>query len=110
MEKFPQKGEYIFVSLDPTRGHEQSGTRPALVISSNRLNRYGMVIVLPITHTTKGPLRIVIPDGEAVDGAILFTQPKTLDVRERGYRSAGFASDDVLEEAIGKAVVILTED
>ena len=110
MDIYPQKGEYIRVSLDPTRGHEQKGTRPVLVISSNKLNRYGMAQVLPITHTTEGPLRMVIPAGEPVDGAILFSQVKTLDIKERGWKSEGFASDDVLDEAIGKCLTLITED
>ena len=110
MEKFPEKGEFIFVSFDPAKGHEQKGRRPALVVSSNHLNKSGLVWAVPITHTLKGPGRIIIPTGEDVDGAVLFTQIKMLDTTERGYDKAGYASDALLEEVIGKCAAIITED
>jgi mRNA interferase MazF len=52
----PSRGEVWSVNLDPTRGHEQSGTRPALVISVNEFNHgpAGLVVVLPITTREKG--------------------------------------------------------
>jgi mRNA interferase MazF len=44
------------VHLDPMRGHEQAGTRPALVVSDDRFNHSpaGLVIVTPITATDRG--------------------------------------------------------
>lgn len=43
------------VNLNPTRGHEQAGTRPALVLSIDPFNHgpAGLVIVLPITSTDR---------------------------------------------------------
>jgi mRNA interferase MazF len=43
------------VDLDPARGHEQAGTRPALVVSADLFNQgpAGLVIVLPITSVAK---------------------------------------------------------
>ena len=44
------KGEIWLVSLDPTSGHEQRGTRPVLIVSpaaSNGLTQ--TLITLPIT-------------------------------------------------------------
>jgi len=44
------------VELDPTRGHEQGGTRPALVVSVDKFNRGAadLVVILPITTKDKG--------------------------------------------------------
>jgi mRNA interferase MazF len=44
------------VELDPTRGHEQGGTRPALIVSVDKLNRgpADLVVILPITSKDKG--------------------------------------------------------
>ena len=41
------------MELSPTRGHEQAGRRPALVVSEDLFNRgpAGLVIVLPMTST-----------------------------------------------------------
>ena len=50
------RGDIWLVYLDPTRGKEQMGTRPALVVSDDRLNRSeaGLVIVVPLTSRDKG--------------------------------------------------------
>ena len=52
----PLRGEIWMIDLDPTRGHEQAGKRPALVISDDVFNGgpAGLVIVLPLTSQAKG--------------------------------------------------------
>ena len=49
------RGEVWFVDLNPTKGREQSGRRPCLIISDDRLNRSpaDLVIVVPITSKDK---------------------------------------------------------
>lgn len=64
----PLRGEIWTLDLSPTRGREQRGRRPALVISTNQFNRgpAELVVVLPITGTHRGiPLhvRIAAPEG-----------------------------------------------
>lgn len=51
----PSRGEIWQVDLDPVRGHEQAGRRPALVVSVDALNRSAaeLAIVLPITSRQK---------------------------------------------------------
>lgn len=44
------RGDIVWADLDPTRGHEQSGRRPVLVISQTVFNeRSGTVIALAMT-------------------------------------------------------------
>ena len=47
----PLRGEVWLVDLDPTRGREQAGKRPALVISTNEFNGSpaDLVVIVPIT-------------------------------------------------------------
>ena len=47
----PFRGEVWSLSLDPSRGHEQAGTRPALIISVDEFNQgpAELIVVLPIT-------------------------------------------------------------
>lgn len=64
----PSRGDIWLVDLDPARGHEQAGRRPALVVSTDAFNqgRAGLVVILPITTTGRGiPLHIPIkpPEG-----------------------------------------------
>ncbi|MFH1194136.1 MAG: type II toxin-antitoxin system PemK/MazF family toxin [bacterium] len=61
----PLRGDVWSIDLNPVRGREQSGTRPAVVISANGFNNSAadLVIVLPITSKKKNiPLHVeVIP-------------------------------------------------
>ncbi|HKZ31126.1 MAG TPA: type II toxin-antitoxin system PemK/MazF family toxin [Vicinamibacteria bacterium] len=52
----PGRGEVWLADLQPTRGHEQTGRRPVLVVSDDLFNRgpAGLVIVLPMTSTIRG--------------------------------------------------------
>jgi mRNA interferase MazF len=64
----PLRGEVWNVNLDPTKGREQRGTRPALIVSHNTFNRSPaeLVVVVPLTSTHRGiPLHIKIepPEG-----------------------------------------------
>lgn len=64
----PSRGDVWEVSLDPTIGHEQAGTRPALVLSIDKFNHgpAELVIVLPISSRNKNqPLHVAVtpPEG-----------------------------------------------
>ena len=46
------RGEVVWADLDPTRGHEQAGLRPVLVVSEDIFNqRSGTVIALAVTSS-----------------------------------------------------------
>ena len=47
-----RRGEIYFVDLDPVRGREQSGRRPVLVISSDKINSKPLVVSVVVG--TKG--------------------------------------------------------
>ena len=49
------RGEIWLVDLNPTRGHEQAGTRPCLIVSVDIFNQgpAGLVVVLPLTTQNK---------------------------------------------------------
>lgn len=51
-----RRGAVIWVDLDPTRGREQAGTRPAVVIASDGylINVPELVIVIPVTTRERG--------------------------------------------------------
>ena len=62
------RGEIWQVDLSPTRGHEQGGRRPGLVLSVDLFNHSpaGLVVLLPLTTRRKGiPFHIEIPPGQA---------------------------------------------
>lgn len=51
---FMRQGEVWFADLNPTKGSEQSGKRPVVIVSGNTLNdTLPIVIVVPITSKIK---------------------------------------------------------
>ena len=45
-----ERGEIWLVSLDPTAGHEQQGTRPVLIVTPAAFNRVTRLpVVVPVT-------------------------------------------------------------
>ena len=81
----PRGGDVVWISLNPQSGHEQTGRRPALVLSPESYNRKtGLAIFCPITNQIKGyPFEVLIPEKLLVKGAILSDQVKSLDWRRR---------------------------
>ncbi|NCC32448.1 MAG: type II toxin-antitoxin system PemK/MazF family toxin [Chloroflexia bacterium] len=64
----PSRGEIWLADLKPIRGHEQAGTRPVLVISTDLFNHgpAGLVFVLPLTRTDRripAHISLVPPEG-----------------------------------------------
>lgn len=81
----PNRGDVVWISLNPQAGHEQAGRRPALVVSPAAYNRkVGLAVFCPITSQIKGyPFEVRIPAGLKVGGAVLSDQVKNLDWRAR---------------------------
>ena len=64
----PARGEVWWAVLDPTRGREQAGRRPVLIVSVDRYNGGGadLVITMPITSRLRGiPYHVTVqpPEG-----------------------------------------------
>jgi mRNA interferase MazF len=64
----PSRGEIWLADLNPTRGHEQAGWRPILIVSTNTFNHgpADLVVALPLTTSARPyPLRVAVdpPDG-----------------------------------------------
>ena len=75
-----ERGTVVLVGLNPTRGHEQRGTRPCVIVSDS-----------DVTDDQRFPLVAVVPiSGTAGDGA--FYPP--LASGRSGLRKASFALVD----------------
>ena len=81
----PDRGDVVWISLNPQAGHEQAGRRPALVVSPGSYNaKVGLAVFCQITSQVKGyPFEVLIPSGLKVSGAVLSDQVKSLDWRAR---------------------------
>jgi mRNA interferase MazF len=83
----PDYGDIVWIVLDPRVGHEQSGRRPAIVISDKSLAEHtGLAVMCPITSKVKGlPFEIELY-GTKTAGAILPIHVKSTDWTARKTR------------------------
>ncbi|MFL5385459.1 MAG: endoribonuclease MazF [Longimicrobiaceae bacterium] len=82
----PSRGDVVWMDLSRRAGHEQSGHRPALIVSPESYNRrVELALICPITSRVKGfPFEVHIPDGRDVSGVVLADQITSVDWRARG--------------------------
>jgi mRNA interferase MazF len=108
----PARGDLIWLQFNPQAGHEQTGHRPAVVISPSSYNRrVGLALCCPVTSRVKGyPFEVLLPQGLGVEGAILSDQVKSLDWRVRKARRIGSLPADVLRETVGKILALIDPD
>jgi mRNA interferase MazF len=66
----PERGDAVWITLDPQAGHEQAERRPALVLSPSAYNgRVGLALFCPITSQVKGyPFEVPLPAGSTISG------------------------------------------
>jgi mRNA interferase MazF len=109
MGYIPERGDLIWITLDPQAGHEQKGRRPALVLSPKSYNgKVGLAILCPITSQVKGyPFEVVIPEGLGIEGVILSDQVKSLDWQIRRAEFQTRLPDQVVEEVLQKLATVL---
>ncbi len=106
----PEAGDFIWIDLDPTMGHEQSGRRPAIVLSPQSYNAAaGLCVICPITSRVRGyPFEAALPDGEdIIRGAVLADQPHSISWEKRPIKHAGRAPDTVLNEVRERLAALL---
>src|SRR5882757_5671475 len=89
----PDSGDLIWTEFDPTKGREQAGRRPALVVSSAIFTENtGLAVVCPITSRVRPfPTSVVLPAGLPVAGEILTSHVRSIDTKARPVRYTGSA-------------------
>ena len=97
----PRRGEVWLIDLNPARGHEQAGKRPALVISVDLFNSgpAGLVVVLPVTTKDKNiPLHVKIspPEGGVKETSFVKCEDIRSDSTERLLARLGEVSQDTI--------------
>ena len=106
----PDRGDVVWISLSPQAGHEQSGRRPAVVLSLAQYNsKVGLAVFCPITTRIKGyPFEVEIPQGFPVSGAILSDQVKSLDWRARNVEFCCKLSSAIVLEVLQKTLTLFS--
>jgi mRNA interferase MazF len=100
----------VWLTFDPQAGHEQAGVRPAVVLSPQSYNeRSSLIVVVPVTRQIKGyPFEVVLPNDLPVSGAVLSDQIKSVDWRARNARLICSLPENVTNNVLRKAGVLLS--
>jgi len=108
----PNRGDVVWISLNPQAGHEQAGRRPAVVVSPPAYNRkVGLALLCPITSQIKGyPFEVIIPQGLKLSGAVLSDQVKSLDWRARRAELICTLPRDTIVEVVQKLSTLVSLD
>lgn len=92
----PNQGDIVFLDFDPTKGHEQKGYRPAIIISNNVFNKNTkMVMVCPITSNEKEfPTHYKMKDSKKVKGSVLCEHIRSIYYEIRHLKYVEKASNE----------------
>lgn len=108
----PIRGEVWNADLDPTRGREQAGKRPVLVVSTDGFNAgpAELAVVLPITSKGTGiPWHVRIKSGEAglrSESYVMCEMIRSL-ARERLVKRLGEVSGAIIQEIEARLKILL---
>jgi mRNA interferase MazF len=111
-ERLPSRGEIWLVELDPTRGREQRGRRPALVVSADPFNHgpAELVIVCPVTKVSQAiPSHVPVERSDSGldhDSWVICEQVRCIS-RERLDRPIGRAPGPAMERVASLLRVLL---
>ena len=105
----PERGDAVWICLDPQAGHEQAGRRPALVLSPSAYNgRVGLALLCPITSQVKGyPFEVPLPAGLLVAGVVGADQVKSLDWRARKATRIDAIPEEVVTQVVSRLQTLL---
>lgn len=106
------RGDIVAVPLDPALGHEQKGTRPALVLTSKAFNKLGDVLVAPITQGGEysryaGFAVTLSGSGSKTQGVALVNKIRMLDLVARNAKKIEKVAPVVIDDAIGRLATLL---
>ncbi|QNT79256.1 endoribonuclease MazF [Entomobacter blattae] len=102
----PECGDIIWISFDPSKGHEQQKRRPALVLSPKRYNqKTNLLLCCPITSRIKGyPFEVLLDK----QNAILADQVKSFDWKARNAEFKAKAPMNSIDETKEKLLTLLS--
>jgi mRNA interferase ChpB len=101
-----KRGDIYLVSLDPTEGREQRGSRPVLVVSPTEFNEATKLpVILPITNGGEFARRLgfaVVVTGIKTTGVVRCDQPRVIDLAARHGRKVDVLPESILDEVLAK--------
>jgi len=105
-----KQGDIIKINFDPTKGSEQGGYRPALVVSNDFLiSKTNIISICPITTkaTKKTALNVLLDDSTQTQGAVLCAHQRSIDINAREYKIVERLGEYKLHEVINTLVSMI---
>jgi len=103
VDKIPDQGDVVWLSLDPVKGHEQRGRRPALVLTKKEYNKAtGCFLMCPLTTRRKGYMMEVLCNIDGKNAIILSDQIRCVDFTARKAEYITTVSDEIISEVKAK--------
>ncbi|MFL6798156.1 MAG: endoribonuclease MazF [Xanthobacteraceae bacterium] len=105
----PAAGDFIWISFNPTEGHEQQGRQPAIVLSPRAYNeRTGLCVACAITNQAKGfRFEVPIPAAAGLTGVVLADQVRCLAWPARRAAFIAVAPASILQETREKLAALI---
>ena len=105
----PDAGDIAWVDLDPVKGTEQAGRRPAVVLSARIYHEQSKrALVCPVTSNARPwHFNVILPAGLKTSGVVLIDQIRTVDRSERMFSIIERVPDDVLAEIRARLEALL---
>ena len=108
----PKRGDVIRLDFDPSAGHEQQGTRPALVLSPEAFNRFGMALACPVTRGrafARGQAWTVSLAGAGLvsDGVVLCNQVRTVDWKARRADFIEAVPSELITDVLARVATLI---
>ncbi len=93
------EGDIIFLEFSPTKGHEQRGHRPGVIVSNDTYHqKTGMYLVCPISTSNKDfPLHIALEGTKDVKGKIFCEHVRAMDLDARNAKKIEECPPNILE-------------
>lgn len=99
----PDRGDLVWIDFDPVLGHEQSGRRPALIISPKKYNKLSrLALVCPLTKKIKHYPFEVFVETINISGVILADHLKSADWKARKAEFINKVGTSVIDEVRSK--------
>ena len=107
----PSRGDVVWISFSPQRGHEERGHRPAVVLSKRSYNeRSGLALVCPVTSRVKGyPFEVPVKT-KTITGVALADQVRSIDWRVRKAKCVETLDSKTLRDIARIASALLTAE
>lgn len=108
----PDRGDIAWLHFEPHAGGEQSGQRPALILSPSRYNGItGMGLACPISSREEGlPFEVRLPGNLPVTGFVLADQVRNIDWKARKAQFVCRVTPSFMTDVVEQLEILLNDD